>query len=65
MRIIICGLWKEPERDYMNDIISWLLWISEVSRHSECAGTLGTRACEGDFPFLLKYKRKLYARGVN
>ena len=49
----------------MNDIISWLLWISNVSKHSECDGTLDTWACKGDFPFLLKYKRKLYARGVN
>ena len=34
-KIIICGLWKELEHDYMKNIISWLLWISRVSGHSE------------------------------
>ena len=28
MKTIVCGLWKEPEHDYIGDIISWLLKIS-------------------------------------
>ena len=49
MKTIVCGLWKEPEHDYIGDIISWLLKISR-------------QACKGDFPFLSSTKGFVYER---
>ena len=56
MKIIICGLWKELERDKINTCRLTSKKISVMSEQYSCNGTSGKRACEGDFPFLYEYK---------
>lgn len=56
MKIIICGSWKEPERDKYETCQLTSKKISIMSEQHSCNGTSDKRACEGDFPFLYEYK---------
>ena len=55
-RIIICGLWKEPERDRHKACQLASKRSAFMSEQQSCIGTSGNTACKGDFPFLYEYK---------